>query len=130
MVLGLCLMMCVVGLFGLLLLLSGLRGFVARRTWIQGGVLHQRARLFGIPWSRRVSCRNLDRVHHGDLSSSGGKTWYDVVIERNTTERTGRIPWRCLFSRITVATNVPSEREADELVQRLRAELRGTRTSR
>ena len=112
------------GLFGLLMLFIGLRGFIARRTWIQQGVLRQRARLFGIPWVRRCPCNRIAGVSRGDSSSSGGKTWYDIVIGQNAQSRMGRTPWLYLFSRITVATNVPTEREADEIVTRLREDLR------
>jgi len=124
MTLGICLFVVAFGLFSLLFLFIGLRGFISRRTWVQNGVLHQHARLFGIPWTRRVPCSSVSGVNHGDSTSSNGKTWYDIVIERTAKSKTGRVPWLCLFRRITVATNVPTEREADEIVKRLRVDLR------
>ncbi|MEI8243447.1 MAG: hypothetical protein WCI17_09300 [bacterium] len=120
---GICLIMAVFSLFGLLMLYIGLHAFISRRTWIRDGMLHQQARLFGIPWSRRVPCSRISGVNIGGSSSSGGKTWYDIDIECNAASSFGRHPLRRLFSRLTVVTNVPTTREADEIIKRLRAEL-------
>jgi hypothetical protein len=121
---GVCLMVGVFGLFGLLFLLIGVRGLISRRTWIEKGVIHQRARLFVIPWSRSCPCASATGVNLGDTTTSGGRTWYDVVIERNTVSHYKKAQWRYLFSRITVATNVPTQQEAEDLAVRLRRELR------
>lgn len=120
--LGVCMMTGMLGLFGLLLLCMGGRGFISRRTWIQNGMLYQHACLFGIPWTRRCPCHSVADVHHRDVTSSGGKTWYAVVIERNTSPRRQRNPLY-LLKRITVATDVATVREAAEIEQRLRADL-------
>ena len=122
--LGLCLMTAVFGLIGLLLLFLGVRGFIARRTWIENGMIHQRSRFLGIPWARQCPCSSATGVNLGDTTKSGGQTWYDVVIERNTESQYKRLQWRYLFSRITVATNVPTEREAQDIVDHLKKDLR------
>ncbi|MEI7901961.1 MAG: hypothetical protein WCK89_17045 [bacterium] len=124
MALGICLIMVVFGLFGLLLLFLGVRGFVARRTWIENGIIYQRSRFFGIPWTRSCPCASVTGVNLGDTTKSGGQTWYDVVIERNTLTQYKRAEWRYLFSRITVATHVPTEREAQDIVDHFKKELR------
>jgi hypothetical protein len=121
---GICLMMLVFGLLGLLFLLIGVRGLVFRRTWVEQGLIRQRARLFGIPWTRSCPCASATGVNLGDKTSSGSQTWYDVVIERNTAAQYKKAEWRYLFSRITVASNVPTRQEAEELAVRLRRELR------
>ncbi len=125
MALGTCLMMTVLGLFGLLFLFLGLHGLVSRRTWIRNGMVHQRLRLLGIPWTRNCLCSSVTGVNTGDRTSSGGRTWYSVVIERNTATQHARrkAPWLYLFSRMTVATNVPAQGEAEEMVARLRHDL-------
>jgi hypothetical protein len=122
-VLGIFLMMGVFGLIGLFLFLIGVRGFIARRTWIENGMIHQRSRFLGIPWTRSCPCSSATGVNLGDTTKSGGQTWYDVVIERNTEAQYKRLQWRYLFSRITVATNVPTEREAQDIADHLRKEL-------
>jgi hypothetical protein len=121
--LGLCLMTAVFGLIGLLLLFLGVRGFIARRTWIENGVIHQRSRFLGLPWSRQCPCSSATGVNRNDTTKSGGQTWYDVVIERNTEAQYKRFEWRYLFSRITVATNIPTERESQDIVDHLRKDL-------
>ena len=122
--LGVGLLMVVFGLLGLLLLFFGVRGFIARRTWIENNIIYQRARFFGIPWARQCPCSSATGVNLGDTTKSGGQTWYDVVIERNTESQYKRAKWRYLFSRITVATHVPTEREAQDIEDHLRNELR------
>lgn len=123
MCLGVCMLGVVFGLIGLLLLLIGVRGFIARRTWIENGMIHQRSRFLGIPWTRQCPCSSATGVNLGDTTKSGGQTWYDVVIERNTEAQYKRFEWRYLFSRITVATNVPTEREAQDIVDHLKRDL-------
>ncbi len=123
-VLGIFLMMGVFGLIGLFLFLIGVRGFIARRTWIANNMIHQQSRFLGIPWSRQCPCSSATGVNRSDTTKSGGQTWYDVVIERNTEAQYKRLQWRYLFSRITVASNVPTEREAQDIVDHLRKELR------
>ena len=110
---------CLVGVF---IFLLGLRSLVARRTWIRDGFVHQRLRLLGIPGWRRCPCRAVTDVNHNDSSASNGKTRYDVVIERNCWLQRKRNPLY-LFWRMTVATNVSTEREAEVIVQQLRKEL-------
>jgi hypothetical protein len=121
--LGLCLMMAVFGLIGLLLLFLGVRGFIARRTWIENNMIQQRSRFLGIPWTRQCPCSSATGVNLSDTTKSGGQTWYDVVIERNTESQYKRLQWRYLFSRITVATNVPTEREAQDITDHLKKDL-------
>jgi hypothetical protein len=108
---------------GLMLLLMGVRGLIARRTWIETGMIHQRSRFLGIPWICHYPCSSATGVNLGDTTKSGGQTWYDVVIERDSESRYKRFEWRYLFSRITVATNVPTEREAQDLVDHLKRDL-------
>ena len=122
-VIGACLMMGVLLLLGLLFLFISLRGLVYRRTWIRDGMIHQRSRLFGIPWTSSCPSASATGVNIGDSTSSNGKTWHDIVIERNTVSRLGKMPWLYLFSRITIATNVPTLAEAEEIMARLRQEL-------
>ncbi len=123
MALGLCVITVVFSLIGLLLFYIGLNGLVSRRTWIQNGMIHQRLHLLGIPWSRSIPCSSATGVNHSDTTKSGGQTWYNIVIERNTEAQYKRMEWRYLFSRMTVATNVPTEREAQALIKQLQKEL-------
>ncbi|MEI6645677.1 MAG: hypothetical protein WCP12_06535 [bacterium] len=120
---GLCLLTVVFSLFGLLFLFIGVSGLIARRTWIENGMIHQRSRFLGIPWTRQCPCSSATGVNLGDTTKSGGQTWYDVVIERNTEAQYKRLQWRYLFSRITVATNVPTEREAQDIMDHLKKDL-------
>ena len=124
--LGICMIMAVFGLIGLLLLFLSVRGFIARRTWIENGIIQQRSCFLGIRWTRQCPCSSATGVNLGDTTKSGGQTWYDVVIERNTEAQYKRFEWRYLFSRITVATNVPTEREAQDIVDHLKKDLRLT----
>lgn len=121
---GLCLLTGVFSLFGLLFLFIGVSGLIARRTWIENGMIHQRLSFLGIPWKRRCPCSSAAGVNMGDTTKSGGQTWYGIVIERNTEAQYKRFQWRYLFSRITVATNVPTEREAQDIVDHLKKDLR------
>lgn len=114
----------VIALIGLLFLLVGLRGLIFRRTWVEQGEIRQRARLLGIPWSRRCSAASATGVSCSDSTSSGERTWYDVVIERKTAACAEKVQLRDLFGRLTVASNVPTRREAEDLAARLRRELR------
>lgn len=124
MCLGVCMLGAVFGFIGLVLLLLGVRGLIARRTWIQNGMIYQRSRFLGLPWSRHCPCSSATGVNISDTTKSGGQTWYDVVIERNTEAQYKHFEWRYLFSRITVATNVPTEREAQDIVDHLKKDLR------
>jgi hypothetical protein len=83
----------------------------------------QRARFLVIPWTRQCPCSSATGVNLSDTTKSGGQTWYDVVIERNSESRYKGFQWRYLFSRITVATNVPTEREAQDIVDHLTKDL-------
>ena len=121
--LGACMMVVVLSGFGLLMLFIGLRSLVSRRTWVYDGFVNQRLRLFGIPWRRRCACADVAGVNCGDSSSSNGRTWRSIVIERNARSRVGRTPWLYVFSRMTVATDIATEREAEELMVRLRQEM-------
>lgn len=121
--LGICLMMLVFGLLGLLFLLIAVRGLVFRKTWFESGMIRQRAQLFGIPWMRSCPCAEATGVNLGDKTTSGSQTWYDVVIERKMAARDKKGELRGLFRRITVASNVPTQKEADDLAVRLRREL-------
>jgi hypothetical protein len=123
MCLGVCMLGVVFSFIGLMLLLMGVRGLIARRTWIETGMIHQRSRFLGIPWICHYPCSSATGVNLGDTTKSGGQTWYDVVIERDSESRYKRFEWRYLFSRITVATNVPTEREAQDLVDHLKRDL-------
>jgi hypothetical protein len=116
--------MVVFSLIGLVIFYIGLNGLVFRRTWIQNGLIHQRLHLLGIPWSRSIPCSSATGVNHRDTTKSGGQTWYNIVIERNTVAQYKRMEWRYLFSRMTVATNVPTEREAKAIEDQMRKELR------
>ena len=120
---GLCLLTVVFSLFGLLFLFIGVSGLIARRTWIENGIIHQRLSFLGVPWRRRCPCSSATGVNLGDTTKSGGQTWYGIVIERNTEAQYKRFEWRYLFSRITVATNVPTEREAQDIVDHLKKDL-------
>jgi hypothetical protein len=113
----------VFGLLGLLCLYLCLRDFVSRRTWIQNGMIHQRASLFGIPWKRSCPVSSITGINFRDGSSSNGKRYYDVVMERNTLSNFGRMDLLYLFCRVTVATSVATEGEAKDLSARLRHEL-------
>ena len=123
MCLGVCMIGAVFGFIGLVLLLIGVRSLIARRTWIENGMIYQRSRFLGIPWSRHCPCSSATGVNISDTTKSGGQTWYDVVIERNTEAQYKHFEWRYLFSRITVATNVPTEREAQDIVDHLKRDL-------
>ena len=123
MCLGVCMLGVVFSFIGLMLLLMGVRGLIARRTWIETGMIHQRSRFLGIPWTRHYPCSSATGVNLSDTTKSGGQTWYDVVIERDSESRYKRFEWRYLFSRITVATNVPTEREAQDIVDHLKKDL-------
>ena len=122
--LGACLMVVVLSLFGLLMLFIGLRSLVSRRTWVRDGFVYQRLRLFGIPWRRRCACARVAGVNCGDSSSSNGKTWRSIVIECNGRTGTSRSSWKGIFCRMTVATDVATERETEEIMKRLRQDLR------
>jgi hypothetical protein len=124
MCLGVCMLGVVFSFIGLMLLLMGVRGLIARRTWIENGIIHQHSRFLGIPWARQCPRSSATGVNLSDTTKSGGQTWYDVVIERNTEAQYKRLQWRYLFSRITVATNVPTEREAQDIVDHLKKDLR------
>jgi hypothetical protein len=123
MCLGVCMLGVVFSFMGLVLLLIGVRGLIARRTWIENGMIHQRSRFLVIPWTRQCPCSSATGVNLSDTTKSGGQTWYDVVIERSTEAQYKRLQWRYLFSRITVATNVPTEREAQDIVDHLKKDL-------
>jgi hypothetical protein len=121
---GLCLITGVFSLFGLLFLCIGVNGLVARRTWIENGVINQRLSFLGIPWRRSCPCSSATGVNIGDTTKSGGQTWYGIVIERDTEAQYKRLQWRYLFSRMTVATNVPTQCEAQDIMDQLQKELR------
>lgn len=123
MCMGVCMLGAVFGFFGIVLILLGVRGLIARRTRIENGMIHQRSRFLGIPWTRQCLCSSATGVNLGDTTRSGGQTWYDVVIERNTGAQYKRFEWRDFFSRIIVATNVPTEREAQDIVDHLIKDL-------
>ena len=63
-------------------------------------------------------------VNCGDSSSSNGKTWRSIVIECNGRTGAGRSSWKGMFRRMTVATDVATERETEEIMKRLRQDLR------
>jgi len=69
------------------------------------------------PWEHRRWRNGICRA------GLGGQTWYDIVIERSTEAQYKRFEWRYLFNRITVATNIPSEREAQDIVNQLKKDL-------
>lgn len=119
-----CLLMVVFSLFGLLFLYVGVSGLVARRTRIENGMLRQRLHFLGIPWWRSWPCTSVNEVAIGSTSSSGGKSFCDVVVTRNTTPFLTKFPLCLLFGQLTVATNVSTNREAHALIRQLQKELR------
>jgi len=119
-----CLLTIVFSLFGLLFLYIGVSGLIARRTWIEHGVLRQRVSFLGLPWWRSWPCSCINEVGIVSTSSSGGKSFCDVGVTRITTPFFTKFPLCLLFGQLTVATNVPTKREADELMKQLRKELR------
>jgi hypothetical protein len=123
MLLGLFLLVTVLTLAGLLLLFLAVHGAVSRRTWVRHGAVHQRLSLLGIPCWRTLPCRDATDVNRNDATSSGTKTWYDVVIESRPGVLSQHIKPLYLFRRLTVATGVPTEQEAGEIVARLRREI-------
>jgi hypothetical protein len=122
--LGLCFLTLVFTLVGLFIMLMGFSGMVSRRTWIENGVVRQRLRLFGIPGWRSWPVSSVSDVGIGGTTRSGSAAWYDIVIRRGRSGFANSFPWFLLFGQLTVATNVPTEREADELMKQLRRELR------
>ena len=64
-------------------------------------------------------------VSFSDTTKSGNRVWYDEVIECNASLCDEQAAWRRpFFRRITVATNMPTRQEAEDLTARLRRELR------
>jgi hypothetical protein len=122
--LGLCLLTVIPSLLGLFIMFIGFAGLVSRKTWIENGVVRQRLSFMGIPWHRNWPISSLSDVGIGSTSSSGGKSWYDVVIRRKMGKREGLFLWQLLFGQLTVATNVSTHREAYAIINQLRSELR------
>jgi hypothetical protein len=122
--LGLCMLTLVFTLLGLFIMFIGFNGLVSRKTWIENGVVRQRLQFLGIPWRRSCPVSGVSDVGIGSTSSSGGKSWYDVVIRRKTGKREAMFLWQLLFGQLTVATNVSTDREAKALIKQLQTELR------
>jgi hypothetical protein len=122
--LGLCMLTLVFTLLGLFIMFIGFNGLVSRRTWIENGVVRQRLQFLGIPWRRSCLVSCVSDVGIGSSSSSGGNSWYDVVIRYSTGKRELCFPLFLIFGQLTVATNVSTDREAQALIKQLRTELR------
>jgi hypothetical protein len=118
-----CLLTVVFSLFGLLFLYIGVSGLIARRTWIEHGVLRQRVSFLGLPWWRSWPCSCINEVGIVSTSSSGGKSFCDVGVTRMTTPFFTKFPLCLLFGQLTVATNVSTDREAQALIKQLQKEL-------
>jgi hypothetical protein len=122
--LGLCILTLVFTLLGLFIMFIGFNGLVSRKTWIENGVVRQRLQFLGIPWRRSCPVSCVSDVGIGSSSSSGGKSWYDVVIRYSTGRRELCFPLFLIFGQLTVATNVSTDREAHALITQLKKELR------
>jgi hypothetical protein len=121
--LGLCFLTLVFTLIGLFIMFIGFNGLVSRKTWIENGVVRQRLHFLGIPCRRSCPVSCISDVDIGSTSSSGGNSWYDVVIRRKTGKRDAMFLWQLLFGQLTVATNVSTDREARALITQLKKEL-------
>jgi hypothetical protein len=122
--LGLCFLTLVFTLVGLFIMSIGFSGLVARKTWIENSVVRQRLSFMGIPWYRSCPCSRVSDVTTGSTSTSGGKSWCDVVIRYSTGRRELCFPLFLIFGQLTVATNVSTHREAYAIINQLRKELR------
>jgi len=121
--LGLCFLTLVFTLIGLFIMFIGFSGIVSRKTWIENGVVRQRLSFMGIPWHRSCPCSRVSDVTTGSTSTSGGKSWYDVVIRYSTGRRELCFPLFLIFGQLTVATNVSTDREAQTLIKQLQKEM-------
>jgi hypothetical protein len=121
--LGLCMLTVVGTLLGLLLIFLGFSGLVSRRTWIENGVVRQRLRFLGIPWQQYCPVSYVSDVGINGTTRSGSSAWYDVVIRKRKPTIVQSLPLCLLFGQLTVATNVPTDREAQALIKQLQKEL-------
>jgi hypothetical protein len=124
MLLVICMITVVVGLFGLFFLSIGVSGLTARRTWVTNGMIRQQLSFLGIPWSRSCPCSSVIGVDIGSTSTSGGKSYADVVVTLNTSAFLEKFPLCLIFGQLMIATNVPTDREVRAIIKQLRKELR------
>jgi hypothetical protein len=122
--LGLCFLTLVFTLVGLFIMLMGFSGMVSRRTWLESGLVRQRLHFLGIPWWRSCPVSCISDVGINGTTRSGSSAWYDVVIRKSKPAIVQSFPLCLLFGQLTVATNVPTEREAKTLINQLQKELR------
>ena len=119
---------------GVFLFCITISSFIARRTWVERGNLCQRRTFFGIPLLRRNEpCARVSSVGTSGGSSSNGKSFASVAVyfRRNDggAEPRGLLAMvRRSVAGITVGTDIPTQRETQELIAAIRGEINRQRS--
>lgn len=119
--------------FSMLFLYLAVRSLIERRTWVANGFIHQRRSLFGLSLpSRSAACDKVRTVDVGSTSSSGRKSYADVVVSLETGADSGGESGiigflRDQFASIPVATDMLGP-ETKEVIAMLRKEINRQRT--
>ncbi len=121
--------------FGAFLSMITLGSFVSRRTWVERGMICQTRTFLGILLpSRSVPCDQVDRVATNGSSSSDGKSFSTVAVrfkgKNRREEEHGLLAFvKMLAASMTVGTDLPTQRETQEIIDALRREINRQRVA-
>lgn len=121
--------------FGAFLSMITLGSFVSRRTWVERDMICQTRTFLGIPLpSRSVPCDQIDRVATNGSSSSDGKSFSTVAVmfrgKNRREEEHGLLAFaKMLAASMTVGTDLPTQRETQEIIDALRREINQQRST-